>query len=117
MTRESKREPGTTPAALRGLLRPVALRSDLAERFQQFFAFGNRARFVHLGKTNNTFVVKHIGRALVETFFFVQHAVRLANRSMRPVIGQQRERQTAELFGPCLEAGDGICADLQNFNI
>ena len=36
---------------------------------------------------------------------------------MRPVIRQQRERQAAQLFGPCLEAGYGVCADLQDFNI
>ncbi len=112
--REGKRGPKATPTALRPVLE---LRSDLAERFQQFLAFRNRAGVVHLRKSNDAFVVKHIGRALVEAFFFVQHPVRLADRGMRPVVRQQRERQAAQLFGPCFEAGDGICADLQDFNV
>jgi len=36
---------------------------------------------------------------------------------MRPVVGQQRERDAAELFGPDLEAGQRVGADLQNFYI
>jgi hypothetical protein len=36
---------------------------------------------------------------------------------MRPEIGQQREGQAAELFGPGLERRDRIGAELQNFYI
>jgi len=34
-----------------------------------------------------------------------------------PVIGEEGEGETAEMFGPCLEAGDGVGADLQDFDV
>lgn len=36
---------------------------------------------------------------------------------MRPVIREQGERQTAQLFGPGLEAGRRVGTDLQDFDI
>ena len=36
---------------------------------------------------------------------------------MRPKVGQQREGQAAELFGPGLEGRDGIGAELEDFYV
>jgi hypothetical protein len=91
--------------------------SKLAQFRQQFLALRYGAGVVHLGKTDDTLFVKHISRALVETFFFVQHAVGLAHCRVRPIIRQQWKGQAAQLLGPRLETGNGVGTDLQNFDI
>ena len=90
---------------------------DLGQCFEQFLAVRNGARLVDLGIAHDALRIEHIGRALVHAAFVVKHAVGFTDRAMRPVIGEQRKRQPAELFGPRFKAGNGICADLQNFNV
>jgi hypothetical protein len=36
---------------------------------------------------------------------------------MRPVVGKQGKGHAAELLGPYFEAGNGICADLQDLDV
>ncbi len=55
-------------------------------------------------------------RARVDTAFFIEYAVSLADRAVRPVIGEQRKRHAAELFRPRLQAGNSVRAELQDFN-
>jgi hypothetical protein len=90
---------------------------DLLQLRQQFRALRNGAGVIQLGVAHHAFFVQHKRRALGAASFIVQHAVGFANGAMRPVIGQQRERQATQLFGPGLEAGNGVCADLQNFDV
>ncbi len=94
----------------------AAQRSDLAQALEEIFAFGDSPGLVDLGMAHDALGVEQKHRALVHAAFLVEHAVGLAYRAMRPVIREQRERQSAQLFGPGLEAGKGIGADLQDFD-
>ena len=66
---------------------------------------------------NHALCIEQEHRTRVNAAFIVEDAVGLAHRTVRPVIGQQRKRQTAQLLCPGLEAGNGVSADLQNFDI
>ena len=47
----------------------------------------------------------------------IEDAEGLADGPMRPIVGQQGERQTAELLRPGLEARHGVGADLKDFHV
>ena len=55
-------------------------------------------------------------RTRVHAAFFVEDAVGFANRSVRPVIREQRERHAAEMLRPGFQARDRIGAELQDFD-
>ena len=55
--------------------------------------------------------------ARIHPALVVEDAVGLADRTVRPVIGEEWEWQSAELFRPCLEARDGVGTDLQNLYV
>ena len=56
-------------------------------------------------------------RARIHAALLVEHTIGLAHRAMRPVVRQQRERNATELFRPGLQAGDGVGADLEDFDV
>ena len=61
--------------------------------------------------------IKQEHRACIDTHIIVENAVGLTHGAVRPVIGQQRKRQTAQLLCPGLQTGNSVGADLQNFDI
>jgi hypothetical protein len=56
-------------------------------------------------------------RALVDAALVVEDAVGLADRAVRPVVGEQRKRQPAQLLRPDFQARNRIRADLQDFDV
>ena len=56
-------------------------------------------------------------RAPVHAAFFVEYSIGFADRAVRPVVREQRKRQTTQLFRPSFQAGNGVCAELQDFCI
>ena len=46
-----------------------------------------------------------------------QPGIGLADRAVRPVIRKEREGNAAQIFRPALQAGNGVGADLQDFDI
>ena len=92
-------------------------RSELAQFRQQFLALRDCARIVYLGIAHDAILVEHIGCAFVHPAFVVEHAVGFTYGAMRPVIRQQREWNSAQLFGPGFETGNGVGADLQDLDI
>ena len=91
--------------------------SDFGELFEQFLAFRDGARIVHFRVAHDALRIEYECRTFVHAALVVKDAVGLAYRAMRPVIRQQRERQSTQLLDPRLETGDGICADLQDLDI
>ena len=49
--------------------------------------------------------------------FFAEDAVGLTHRAMRPIVGKQWKWNTAELFGPGLEARNRVGTDLENLDV
>ena len=92
-------------------------RSDFAQLLQQLFAFGYRAGLVEFRVPDHPLGVEHEGRTLVHAAFLIEDAEGLANRPMRPVIRKQGERNATQLFGPGLEAGRGVGADIQDLDV
>ena len=90
---------------------------QLTKLFQQVFTLRDRAGVVDLGPADLAVTVDEECRALVHAALIVEHAVGFADRAVRPVIGKERERNAAELFSPCFQAGNGVGADLQDFDV
>ena len=87
------------------------------QRFQQFLAFRDGARLVHLHPLHHAVAVEHIGGAFVEALLIIEDAVGFAGRAVWPVVRHQRERQAAQLLRPRLQAWQCIGAELQYFNV
>lgn len=91
--------------------------SDLAKLLEQILAFRYRPRLVRLGPAYLAFAVDQESRALVHAAIFIEHAERLADRAVRPVVGQQGERYAAEVLRPRLERRRGVGAELQDLGV
>ena len=90
---------------------------DRLQPIEQVLAFGDRPLRIDMRMADHAGRIDQKHRARVHAAFVVENAVGLADRAVRPVIGQQRKWQTAQLFGPGLEAGNGVGADLQNLDV
>jgi hypothetical protein len=84
---------------------------------QQLLALGYGPRLVNLRVADDSLGVEHVSRALIHATLLVEDAVGLADHAVRPVIREQREGNTAQLFGPGLEAGSGVGADIQDLDV
>ena len=84
---------------------------------QQIRALGNGAGRIGLGVPDDALRIDEKRRAHVQAALIIEDAVRLANLAMRPVVRQQRKRDATEFFSPLLETGNGVGAQLQDFNI
>src|SRR5262245_39688700 len=91
--------------------------SEFSELFQQFLALGYGPGLVNLHVPDVALRVQDEGGALVHTPLLVEHAVRFAGRTMRPIIREQRERYAAQFLSPALEAGSRISTDIQNLAV
>ena len=90
---------------------------ELLELREEVFAFGDGSRLVDLGPADHALSIDDESRALVHAALIVEDAIGFADRAVRPVVGQEREGNAAEKFRPALETGDGVCADLQDFDV
>jgi hypothetical protein len=90
---------------------------QLTKLFQQVFTLWDRAGFVDLRPADLSFSVDEECRALVHAALVVEHVVGFADRAMRPVIREEGEGDAAELVSPCFQAGNGVGADLQDFDV
>ena len=84
---------------------------------QQFLAFRYGARRAHYSVPYDAVLIDDECRAPVHAAFFVEDAVSLADRSMGPVIREQRKRHAAKLFRPRFQARDGVRAELQDLDV
>ncbi len=66
---------------------------------------------------NDAVLVHQEDRTSAHAAFIIEDAIGLANGAVRPVVGQQGERQAAEVFRPRFKAGDGIGAELEDFDV
>ena len=87
------------------------------EALQQILALGDGARRIHLRIPDDALRIDEERRARIHAAFFIEDTVGFADRAVRPVVGEQRERQAAQLFDPDLQARYGVGADLQDFNV
>ena len=90
---------------------------ELLEHLEQILAFRDRAGRISLRKPDHAFLVDDEGRARVHAALFIENAVRLADRAVRPVIRHQWKWNAAQALSPRFQAGQRIGADLQDFNI
>jgi len=100
-----------------GSLAARAMTLERREARQQIRALGDRPLLIQMRITDHTACIKQKHRTRVDATIGVEDAVGAAHGTVRPVIRQQRKRQTAQLLRPCLQTGDGVGADLQNFHI
>ena len=56
-------------------------------------------------------------RAGIHAALFVEHAVRAADGTVRPVVRQQGKRHALELLSPHLQAVNGVSTDLQDLGV
>lgn len=56
-------------------------------------------------------------RTRIDAALFIEDAVGLSDRAMRPVVREQGERNAAQLLGPGFQARKGVGADLQDLRI
>lgn len=88
-----------------------------AQHFQQFRTLRDGSRGVSLRVSDDAVPIQDEGGSSVDAAFFVEYPVGLADRAMRPVVGQKREGQIAQLLVPDFQTGQRVGADLQDFNI
>jgi hypothetical protein len=92
-------------------------RLELTKLFEKVFALGDRAGLVDFRPANLSFAVDNERGALVHAALVVEDVVGFTDRAVRPVVGQERERNAAELLSPCFQTGNGVGTDLQNFDV
>lgn len=90
---------------------------DTLQPLQQIRALGDGTGSIGLGVPDDALRVDQKRRAHVQATLIIENAVGLANLAMRPVVGQQRKRHATEFLAPLLETGNGVGAQLQDFNI
>src|SRR3972149_7672666 len=95
------------PSWYHGLMTLIYFRLDRLQPFKQVLALRYRALRVDMRVPNGALRIDEENRARVHAAFFVEDAVSLAGRSMRPVVGEQREGQAAKLLRPGLRARHG----------
>ena len=95
----------------------ISLCLDCFQPFQQIVALGYRALRIDVRVPNDALRIDEENGARVHAAFFVEDAVSFADRPMRPIVGEQREGQAAELLRPGLHARNRIGAQLQDFHI
>jgi hypothetical protein len=92
-------------------------RLQLLQRLQQVLAFGDRPLRAHLRVADDALPIDDERRTRVHPTLIIEDAVRLAHCAVRPEVGQQRERQAAELLGPGLQRRNRIGAQLQDLYV
>src|SRR5690349_1388131 len=86
-----------------GTSRPGTAELQLAELLEQLLAFRDRPRLVDLHVADGALAIEHVGGALVHAALLVEDAVGLADRAVRPEVGQQGEGHAAQLLSPALQ--------------
>ena len=90
---------------------------DALQPLQQIRALGNRSGSIGLGVPDDALRIDQKRRAHVQAALVIEYAVGLANLAMRPVVRQKRKRNATEFLAPFLETGNGVGAQLQDFDI
>jgi hypothetical protein len=91
--------------------------SEPAQFREQVLALRYGSGLVDLGPPHDALSVDEERRALIHAALVVENAVRFADRAVRPVVREKRERNAAQVLGPPFQARNGIGADLQDFDV